>query len=363
MLSAQLLQAWWRLCALPGMGTVGLNRIRTQLDCPSDLIQCQPQDLVNMGLNAEKAQRWHSDSSLLNGFDALTQWQAHRPEHQGLLLAGTDLYPESLLNIKDAPIFLFYRGNLDALNKPMVAMVGSRNPTPYAQEWAQHTASQLASSGVTVVSGMALGIDGFAHTGALQTGSTIAVLGSGADVYYPKRHAQMALDIQQQGLILSEFLPGTPPQARHFPSRNRLVSGLSQACVVVEAAQKSGSLITAKLAAEQGREVFALPGAVTNPLSAGCHELIRDGALLVRDAQDILDELGLDRLSTIDEPMHESETEPMPILLQYIDFSETGVDTIQQRSSLDVSELMPQLLELELSGWIKMGNTGYLRVR
>lgn len=360
--SPQLLQAWWRLCALPGMGTVGLNRIRTQLNSPSDLIQCKPQDLINMGLNAEKAQRWYSDSSLLKGCDTLIRWQSQNPEHQGLLLAGTNPYPEALLNIKDAPIFLFYRGNLEALNKPMVAMVGSRNPTPYAQEWAQHTASELAVSGVTVVSGMALGIDGFAHTGALQTGSTIAVLGSGADVYYPKRHAQMALAIEQQGLILSEFLPGTPPQARHFPSRNRLVSGLSQACVVVEAAQKSGSLITAKLAAEQGREVLALPGAVTNPLSAGCHELIRDGALLVRDAQDILEELRLDRLSTI-ELVDESDHEPMPSLLQYIDFSETDVDTIQQRSSIDISELMPQLLDLELSGWIQMGNTGYLRVR
>src|SRR5690606_9733759 len=159
------------------------------------------------------------------------------------------------------------------LQQPMIAMVGSRNPTPYAREWTQQTARELAATGVTVVSGLALGIDGAAHQGALESGRTVAVLGGGVDVSYPPRHLGLAQMIMHKGLLLSEFAPGTAPQPSHFPSRNRIVSGLSLGTVVAEAASKSGSLITAKLAAEQGREVFALPGAVTNPLSHGCHQL------------------------------------------------------------------------------------------
>lgn len=360
--STELLQAWWRLSSLSGMGTVGLNRIRQQLSHPKDLIQCQPSDLVALGLNEEQAKRWYEDTCLLQGFEVLDKWQTQNPQHQGLLVAGIEPYPQALASLKDAPIFLFYRGNLSALQKPMVAMVGSRNPTSYAQEWAQQTAAELASCGVTVVSGMALGIDGFAHLGALDAGgSTIAVLGSGADVYYPKRHSQMAVDIQQNGLIVSEFLPNTAPLARHFPARNRIVSGLSQACVVVEAAQKSGSLITAKLAAEQGRDVFALPGAITNPLTAGPHQLIRDGALLVRDAQDILDELGF--AAAIKTGAANNAQDETPELLKHIDFAATDVDTIHRRSNMDVSELIPQLLELEMAGWISMSANGYMRVR
>lgn len=368
--SIDLLQAWWRLSALPGMGTVGLNQIRQQLQSSDDLLQCTPDDLINLGLNPKQAHRWHQDASLLQGFEVLEQWQNQNPENQGILLAGKAPYPETLLSLKDAPMFLFYRGNLSALNKPMLAMVGSRNPTAYAQEWAHQTASKLAALGVSIVSGMALGVDGCAHKGALETGSTIAVLGSGADVYYPKRHAQMAVDIQQNGLILSEFLPQTAPLARHFPARNRLVSGLSLACVVVEAAAKSGSLITAKLAAEQGRDVFALPGAVTNPLAAGPHQLIRDGALLVRDADDIATELGLN--APCDSSVLLQQTDALPAdalpsqahsqLLKHIDFSPTDIDTIQRRCGLPVYELLPMLLELELSGWIQMSANAYLRI-
>ena len=166
-------------------------------------------------------------------------------------------------------------------------MVGSRNATPYALEWAQATAAELAKAGVTVVSGLALGIDGAAHQGAISAGSTIAVLGSGVDVIYPQRHVGLAQMLVGKGLLLSEFELGFAPQPPNFPSRNRIVSGLSLGVVVVEAALKSGSLITAKLAADQGREVFALPGAVTNPLSHGCHQLIRDGAVLVQNAAEV----------------------------------------------------------------------------
>lgn len=364
MLSTELLQAWWRLSALPRMGTVGLGHIRQKLPSAHALVDASAQDLIHLGLNPEQARRWEQDTSLLNGYEILAQWQQADPSNQGLLLAGVAPYPEALSSIKDAPTFLFYRGQLAALQQPMVAMVGSRNPTAYAQEWAQRCAGELATNAVSVVSGMAIGIDGCAHIGALQTGATIAVLGSGANVYYPKRHHQLAQEIQQNGLILSEFLPDTAPQARHFPARNRIVSGLSLACVVVEATTKSGSLITAKLAGEQGRDVFALPGAVTNPLSAGCHQLIRDGALLVRNSEDILLELGLhSQSSPPPTPSITNKPQNVPTLLHCIDFAPTEIDLIHQRSNLPMSELMAQLLQLEMDGWLAMSANGYMRIR
>ncbi len=365
MLNTELLQAWWRLSALPKMGTVGLGHIRQQLPSPEALTYATAQDLMALGLKEAQAIRWEQDKSLLNGYEVLAKWQQENPSHQGILLAGVAPYPETLSSIKDAPTFLFYRGHLPALSQPMIAMVGSRNPTAYAQEWTQQTASELAAQQITIVSGMAIGIDGFAHLGALQTGSTIAVLGCGANVYYPQRHQQLAKNIQQKGLILSEFLPDTAPQARHFPARNRIVSGLSQACIVTEAAIKSGSLITAKLAAEQGRDVFALPGAVSNPLAAGCHQLIRDGALLVRHSEDILTELNLPSRTTSKIKKHDkaSPQASIPSLLKNIDFAPTNIDLIQQRCQLPMPELMAQLLHLEMEGWLAMHANGYIRIR
>ena len=394
MLREELVKAWWKLTKLPGVGSVTIGDIRQQLSHPNDLLSCSPQQLVSMGLKPEAAERWHSDSSLLNGFDKLQAWC--RFNGYGVLLAGVEPYPQALAVLRDAPTILYYHGNIDCLKKPMVAMVGSRKPSQYGAQWAEKTASELSAAGVTVVSGLAIGVDGHVHQGAIHGGgSTIAVMGSGPDVIYPQRHLGLAQMIMQDGLLLSEFMPGTEPQSRHFPSRNRIISGLSLGTVVVEAAIKSGSLITARQAAEQGREVFALPGLVTNPTSHGCHQLIREGAYLVQNTQDILQELGLTTTSVseqaqlqfdelpipekqpriiaqataaVEQPQPIAEVpvepaEPAPDLVTHIDFEATCADVIAIRSDLPMAELLPALMELELDGWIAQAPGGYQRLK
>lgn len=391
MLREELVKAWWKLTKLPGVGSVTIGDIRQQLSHPNDLLNCTPQQLVSMGLKPEAAQRWCDDRSLLQGFEKLQAWCQFND--YGVLLAGVEPYPEALAVLRDAPTILYYHGNVDCLKKPMVAMVGSRKPTQYGAQWAQQTASELSAAGVTVVSGLAMGIDGHVHQGAIHGGgSTIAVMGSGPDVIYPQRHLGLAQMIMQDGLLLSEFMPGTEPQSRHFPSRNRIISGLSLATVVVEAAIKSGSLITARQAAEQGRDVFALPGLVTNPASQGCHQLIREGAYLVQNTQDILDELGLATTSATeqanlplaDRPVSARQSriiaseaedvahvpeavgeplEPVPDLVTHIDFQATSADIIAIRSDLSMVELLPALMELELDGWIAQAPGGYQRLK
>lgn len=359
MLRDEHLLAWWKLSNLTGMGNVTLNSIRNLLPDPRDLASLTANDLIELGVEQRAAEAWQHDSSLATGFSALTQWRSFKKS--GVLLAGVAPYPEQLAALPDAPIILYYYGDLAALAQPMVAMVGSRNATPYALNWAEKTAQELAAAQVTVVSGLALGIDGAAHNGAVKSGRTVAVLGSGVDVIYPQRHLGLAQMISEQGLLLSEFKLGTQPSPSHFPSRNRIVSGLSLAAVVVEAALKSGSLITAKLAAEQGREVFALPGAVSNPLSRGCHQLIRDGAVLVQDSQEILQELNLEQGQQLDLLAEPKVTAPP--LLQHIDFTATATDVIAARAQMSMAELLPALLDLELQGWLQQGPGGYLRVR
>ena len=362
MLRDELLLAWWRLSKLPGLGNVTLNEIRQQLTKPAELLTLTHEQLQGLGLSAEAAERWLTDDSLSAGFELLRDWRHHN--RCGVLLAGMDPYPQALAATRDAPLFLYYHGDLEALRQPMVALVGSRNPTPYGLDWAQNCAASLAAAGITVVSGLALGVDGAAHQGALSGGRTIAVLGSGLDVIYPQRHLGLAQMVMQKGLLLSEFPPGTQPKPEHFPSRNRIVSGLSLGVVVVEAAQKRGSLITARLAAEQGREVFALPGAVTNPLSHGCHQLIREGALLVQNADEIRQELGLqDGLTAQVALALEPVATGVPALVSHIDYSMTATDVIAIRSALTIAELLPQLLDLELSGWLRQVPGGYMRLK
>lgn len=375
MLREELLKAWWKLANLPGVGRVTLNEIRQQLSHPNDLLQCSVEQLVALGLKPQAAQRWKTDNTLLQGFDVVQNWC--RFKGYGVLLAGVAPYPPALAALRDAPTILYYHGNPACLNNPMVAMVGSRNPTDYGARWAQQTAQELAEAGVTVVSGLAIGIDGFVHQGAIAAGSTIAVMGSGPDVIYPQRHLGLAQMVTQQGLLLSEFAPGTAAQSRQFPSRNRIISGLSLATVVVEAAIKSGSLITAHQAAEQGREVFALPGLVNNPVSQGCHQLIRDGAYLVQSADDILTELGLRGAppgvqDSLDfgapaeenkQPSSALKVQPLPPLVTHIDFSATSADLIAIRSGLAMEQLLPGLMELELAGWITQLPGGYQRLK
>jgi DNA processing protein len=266
-------------------------------------------------------------------------------------------YPRLLRNIFDPPPALFVRGSLSRLGEQAVAVVGSRRPTPYGLAVAEKLGEELARAGLAVVSGMARGIDSAAHRGALAAGGmTVAVLGCGVDVVYPRENRRLMEEIIRSGAVVSEFPPGSPPEAWHFPVRNRIISGLSRATVVVEAAEKSGALITADLALEQGREVMAVPGPVTSPQSRGPNQLIKQGARLVEGAEDILEELGmtclfsagerqspaLPRLTADEEAVYGTlSTEPLP------------VDVVVEKTGLAVQQVLSALMFLEVKGLVR----------
>ena len=272
-------------------------------------------------------------------------------------------YPPLLRQLLDAPIALFVEGDATALAAPQLAIVGSRNPTIDGRETAEAFARALAGCGLTIASGLALGIDAAAHRGALAGGGrTIAVLGSGPDIVYPPSHAALAREIAGRGALVSELPPGTPPRREHFPRRNRVISGLSLGTLVVEASDRSGSLITARLATEQGREVFAIPGSIHNALARGCHRLIREGAKLVETAQDILEELGPlagigSAVAHTTGPALAGTSPDMPepdpeydILLESLGYEAVSIDTLVRRSGLTIEAVSSMLLILELRG-------------
>ena len=267
-------------------------------------------------------------------------------------------YPPLLRDLPGGPLALFVRGDAGVLALPQVAVVGSRNPTEAGRRTAEVLAAALASAGLLVTSGLATGIDGAAHEGALAGGGrTIAVLGTGPDQVYPARHRALADRIVASGALVSEFPPGTRPLPAHFPRRNRIVSGLSLGVVVVEASLKSGSLITARLAADQGREVFAVPGSIHNPLARGCHALIRQGATLVEGAGDVVAQLGplLGHLAWEAAPSGPGfcpEAGAREGLLRHLGFDGASVDELVERSGLPAAEVQSALVLLELGGWV-----------
>jgi DNA processing protein len=264
-------------------------------------------------------------------------------------------YPPALSAIVDPPFVLWTRGAMAALDRPMVAMVGSRAASPYGLAVAERLAADLATCGITVVSGLARGVDSAAHRGALKGGGpTIAVLGSGADVIYPPEHAPLAREIATTGLVMSELVPGTPPLKPFFPLRNRIISGLSRAVVVIEAGERSGSLITARLALEQGRDVLAVPGNVLNGRNRGAHGLLRDGAKIVESADDILEELALPAL------IAKAGRGPAndPILACLIPGEPADLDAIADRTGIGSARLLPRLFELELMGLVARAGGG-----
>jgi len=278
-------------------------------------------------------------------------------------------YPPLLAATTDAPLVLFVQGNVEALATPQLAMVGSRNPTPTGEATAFEFAKALATAGLTITSGLALGIDGASHRGALAgKGQTVAVLGTGPDRIYPASHRELAHAIVDGGgALVSEYLPGTPPLPANFPRRNRIISGLSLGTLVVEAALRSGSLITARNATEQGREVFAIPGSIHNPLARGCHRLIREGAKLVETAQDILEELApqlrlaLAEMPAACEPAASLDNEYRH-LLDCVGFEPTPVDILVERSGLTADVVSSMLLILELEGYVAAAaGGGYTR--
>ncbi len=401
MLKDEVLFAWWTLSSTQGIGSIALNKIRERLPTCSALIECSAQDLISFGLKAELANNWQQVKSLSednqnehkqNPFIA-AGWQKIQAWLQqvdcGILMPDDESYPRALAALRDAPIFLFYRGNPRILNQASIAIVGSRNPTHYGREQAFTIAQQLVTSDWHVISGLAIGIDGEAHKGALNgvsgigCGKTIAVLGSGLEQIYPKRHQALADGIVASGgVLLSEHLPDIKALAQHFPRRNRLVSGMSLGTLVIEAAYKSGSLITARLAVEQGREVFALPGAVTNPLSRGCHQLIKEGANLVEGAADIVSllnsDLAIDIRSVDDQSdMFAASSAPQlktvqlktpklegtaKAIYQALDVVPTAIDSLVNRTGLAVSEVAQQLIFLELKGQVAQVPGGYVRL-
>ena len=298
---------------------------------------------------------------------------------RGLLTCDDPRYPALLRGLDDAPPALFYVGSPDILSLPQLAIVGSRNPTASGRDTAAAFAHHLAGVGLCIVSGLATGIDAAAHRGALAAnGHTVAVCGTGLDSIYPSANRALAIEIAERGLLLSELPVGTPARAHHFPLRNRLISGLAVGTLVVEAARKSGSLITAQRAVEQGRDVFAVPGSIHNPLARGCHQLLREGAKLVESSEDILVELGalvqahVSRDRTRDGPAQRYDSDDGPgdddadyqELLNALDYDPVSVDTLIDRTALTADAVSSMLLILELQGRVTPVAGGrYVRAR
>jgi DNA processing protein len=308
--------------------------------------------------------------------DQTLAW-VEQPGNYIVTLADT-AYPKTLLNIPDPPLMLYVKGRISLLSQTSIAVVGSRNATAQGITNAEKFSEALSEAGLTIVSGMALGIDTAAHQGGLRFagsngGSTIAVIGTGADIVYPARNRTLAHQIAQNGCIISEYPIGMPAIAANFPRRNRIISGLSRGVLVVEAAAQSGSLITARMAAEQGRDVFAIPGSIHSPLSKGCHQLIKQGAKLVESAQDVLEELkhynGTQALQPSNQLRIASDAEApgttkdpiMDQLLTALGFDPVAADTLAQRCNLDAATLNTQLLTLELAGLLEMLPGGMYR--
>lgn len=374
--------AWLRLIRSPGLGAQAL---RDLVIAAGSAVAAEREVLRGRAPAAPDAARAWLANSERERIDADRQWLAQPGHH---LLTWTDpRYPALLREAPRAPAALFVRGNPDLLWHPQLAVVGSRNPTAGGADNARAFAATLARSGLAITSGLAGGIDAAAHHGALAAdGVTIAVVGTGVDIAYPASNAALAETIAARGVIVSEFPPGTAPRPQHFPQRNRIIAGLSLGTLVVEAALRSGSLITARLASESGREVFALPGSIHNPMARGCHRLIRDGAKLVETANEIVDELRPlaqqlrehlhAALATVSgEPSHGTDDADVPggvrpamssrlddpdyrALWEALGHDLCAVDTLAARTGLTTPAISSMLLLMELDGLITVGANG-----
>lgn len=348
------LASWLKLTVTPGLGAATLRKLLSQFGLPENIIAARRSELARFA-DAEALRALDSDA-VAKSVDHALAWVS-RPGNAIVTLADTS-YPKLLLEIADPPAVLYCRGRTDLLNRPALAVVGSRNATAQGNSNAEQFARSFSNAGLTIVSGLAQGIDAAAHRGGLSgIGSTIAVLGTGVDITYPQANAALSAEIAAGGLLLSEFALGTKALAHNFPRRNRLISGLAQGCLVVEAALASGSLITARAAAEQGREIFAVPGSIHSPLSKGCHELIKTGAKLVESAEDVLTELSAFRrvAPTLTPASGRSATATRPgdaeePLLACMGFDPADVDSLCARAGLPAERVSAELLRLELAG-------------
>ncbi|MBB5389911.1 MULTISPECIES: DNA-processing protein DprA [unclassified Herbaspirillum] len=366
------LEAWLRLTLTDGVGSETGRRLLGAFGLPGLVLRAGRAALEALVTpRVANALCKPPGAAMRTHIDATLAW-AEAPGNAIVTLADAH-YPRALLNIPDPPLLLYVRGNIALLEANALAVVGSRNATAQGLAHAERFSEQLSHAGLAIVSGLALGIDAAAHVGGLRgPGSTVAVIGTGIDIDYPPRNRALAQRIAQEGCIVSEYPLGMPPLAANFPRRNRLISGLARAVLVVEAAAQSGSLITARMAAEQGRDVFAIPGSIHSPLAKGCHQLIRQGAKLIETTQDILEEMpplfaakGNASLASPDWQRSQpagaegvggagNDDAATALVMQAMGHDPVGTDTLGARCKLDAAQLSAILLALELAGRIEV---------
>jgi DNA processing protein len=349
---------WLALNQTLGLGNAAFCQLLAKFGSPAAIYSASTSQLREVV--SDEVARKISQGIDIDAIAPTLEWLQKDNTH--IVTLADSAYPQQLLQISNPPAVLYAIGNLHWLNHPSIAMVGSRSATPQGEKNAEEFATSLCNHGLCIVSGMALGIDGAAHRGALKAnGATIAVVGTGLDIVYPARHRDLAHKIAEHGLIISEFSLGTPSKAQNFPRRNRIISGLSLGCLVIEANVDSGSLITARLATEQGREVFAIPGSIHSPVAKGCHQLIKQGAKLVENTQDILEEINWGELKNRLPPYSpvglilglaenmESASEHNTVLAS-MGFYAINFDDLQDRTALTTETLSAMLMLLELEG-------------
>src|SRR5688572_24971809 len=354
------LKAWLTVAFAPGLTNEAFRQLLAALGSPEAVLASSRANLCAIVPDrAARAVQTPVPSELL----ARVEGWLGEPGNHVITLADTT-YPQALLLAPDPPPLIYVKGRVELLNAPAFAIVGSRNATHQGMAQAEAFGRALSDAGLTIVSGLALGIDAAAHRGGLAgKASSVAVVGTGLDSVYPARNRDLAHELAARGCLISEFPLGTPPLPANFPKRNRLISGLARGCLVVEAADRSGSLITARLANEQGKDVFAIPGSIHSPLSKGCHELIKQGAKLVETAQDVLEELGMSsgsRKPSIDAP---SASNDDPVL-DALGFEPCDIDTLSARSGVSAQKITAMLTQWEIDGIVEALPGGrYRRVR
>jgi DNA processing protein len=349
-------EAWFRLLETPGVGRETARRLLAACGSPAAVLAAGQGTLRELGGLAVAKALARTPDEFANRLRAARQWLQGGPDRRVLTL-GDAAYPQRLLQTADPPLLLYVQGQVEKLAQLGVAVVGSRQPAAQGTDHARAFAAALSAQGYVVFSGLALGIDGAAHEGALgASAGTVAVVGTGLDRVYPARHHELAHRIAAHGAVVSEYAPGTPPLAENFPPRNRIIAGLSLGTLVVEAALRSGSLITARLAAEAGREVFAIPGSIQAAQSRGCHALLKQGATLVETAQDIIDELGGAGPAQPALPLaahapasQAAATDP---LLDALGHDPATIDALMSRTGWQAAALAARLLALELDGQV-----------
>ncbi|MEH6456904.1 MAG: DNA-processing protein DprA [Cocleimonas sp.] len=390
------LESWIRLWRVSGIGSKKFQLLLNNFDSPSAALAANTSKLTQAGISLKDANNIVDQKSDDDAAKLDLEWLNTSDKHHIITLNDSE-YPSRLKQINDAPALLYVHGNLNILQDPQLGIVGSRNPTQSGHNNAYEFAKHLAQTGLCITSGLALGVDGAAHQGAIDgNGPTIAIIATGIDRVYPAKHRELAHKIVEGGAIVSEFPVGTHPDSRHFPRRNRIISAMSYGVLVVEAALKSGSLITARLAMEQNREVFAIPGSIHNPLAKGCHQLIRQGAKLVETAEDILEEMvdviDLNDHSVVNRPVNQStnlnpETSPSASfvsnqttssgcqtdnnldqeqsdLLTAMGYDPISIDQLVLSTNLDAASIAAMLLILELQNYLTSNGGGtYTRIK